>query len=134
MQFRHKNSLVRHLCQHSGERPHKCQQCAAAFVSMCRLKEHNKRYHKKMRENRTSDDKSCDGDISIEKIISQSTDNKTVSCPPVQVNMTTKTIQTLQVVNKTTKQSTQEANLPLITHVPVIINIPLLTYCQNLPL
>ena len=131
MQFRHKNSLVRHLCQHSGERPHKCQQCAAAFVSMCRLKEHNKRYHKKMRGNRTSDDKSCDSHNTINKCSSQSTDNKTVSCPPVHVNMTTKTIQTLQAVNKISKPSTQDVSLPLITHVPVIINIPLLTYCQN---
>jgi hypothetical protein len=47
MQFRHKNSLVRHLCQHTGERPHPCQICGQAFISIHRMKEHVKKYHPK---------------------------------------------------------------------------------------
>jgi len=45
LQFRHKNSLVRHLCQHTGERPYQCADCDAAFVSMHRLKEHSRKTH-----------------------------------------------------------------------------------------
>ena len=47
MQFRHKNSLVRHLCQHTGERPHPCHICGQAFISTHRMKEHVKKYHPK---------------------------------------------------------------------------------------
>ena len=50
MQFRHKNSLVRHLCQHTGERPHPCNICGQAFISVHRLKEHIKKYHPKAAE------------------------------------------------------------------------------------
>ena len=45
MEFRHKNSLVRHMCQHTGERPYRCHSCDSAFISMHRLKEHNKKQH-----------------------------------------------------------------------------------------
>ena len=47
MQFRHKNSLVRHLCQHTGDRPHPCQICGQAFISTHRMREHVKKYHPK---------------------------------------------------------------------------------------
>ena len=43
MQFRHKNSLVRHLCQHTGERPYSCPDCKSTFVSMHRMKDHFKK-------------------------------------------------------------------------------------------
>ena len=45
LQFRHKNSLVRHLFQHSGERPFRCQSCESGFTSINRLKEHIKKKH-----------------------------------------------------------------------------------------
>jgi hypothetical protein len=45
LQFRHKNSLVRHLFQHSGERPFRCQNCESGFTSINRLKEHIKKRH-----------------------------------------------------------------------------------------
>ena len=45
MQFRHKNSLVRHLCQHTGERPYHCPECNSAFVSMHRMKDHVRKSH-----------------------------------------------------------------------------------------
>ena len=45
LQFRHKNSLVRHLFQHSGERPFRCQNCESGFTSINRLKEHIKKKH-----------------------------------------------------------------------------------------
>ena len=53
MQFRHKNSLVRHLCQHTGERPHPCQICGQAFISVHRMKEHIKKYHPKAAQENT---------------------------------------------------------------------------------
>lgn len=36
---------MRHLCQHTGERPYQCADCDAAFVSMHRLKEHSRKTH-----------------------------------------------------------------------------------------
>ena len=44
-QFRHKNSLVRHLFQHSGERPFRCQSCESCFTSIHRMREHIKKRH-----------------------------------------------------------------------------------------
>ena len=45
VQFRHKNSLVRHLFQHSGERPFRCQNCESSFTSIHRMREHIKKRH-----------------------------------------------------------------------------------------
>ncbi|TRY76442.1 hypothetical protein TCAL_15968 [Tigriopus californicus] len=45
MRFRHKNSLIRHMCQHTGERPNRCVMCEAAFVSLNRLKDHIRKIH-----------------------------------------------------------------------------------------
>ena len=45
MKFRHNNSLVRHLFQHSGERPYNCRNCNSSFTQLNRLKEHVKRHH-----------------------------------------------------------------------------------------
>ncbi len=45
MRFRHKNSLIRHMCQHTGERPYACDACDAAFIAPHRLKEHIVRCH-----------------------------------------------------------------------------------------
>ena len=45
MKFRHNNSLVRHLFQHSGERPYNCRSCNSSFTQLNRLKEHVKRHH-----------------------------------------------------------------------------------------
>ena len=45
MKFRHNNSLVRHLFQHSGERPYHCRSCNSSFTQLNRLKEHVKRHH-----------------------------------------------------------------------------------------
>ena len=45
MKFRHKNSLVRHMFQHTGERKCRCPYCESAFISMHRLKEHIEKRH-----------------------------------------------------------------------------------------
>jgi len=45
MRFRHKNSLIRHQCQHTGERRYQCQLCDFAFIAKHRLSEHMKRAH-----------------------------------------------------------------------------------------
>ncbi len=45
MRFRHKNSLVRHQCQHTGERRYQCQLCDYACIALHRLTEHLKRSH-----------------------------------------------------------------------------------------
>ena len=37
--------MVRHLFQHSGERPYKCQSCDTSFTQLNRLKEHIKKHH-----------------------------------------------------------------------------------------
>ena len=47
MQFKHKNSLVRHKFRHSGQKPFKCQSCHKSFASSDNLKEHNRRIHTK---------------------------------------------------------------------------------------
>ena len=36
---------MRHLFQHSGERPFRCQSCESGFTSINRLKEHIKKKH-----------------------------------------------------------------------------------------
>ena len=45
LQFRHKNSMVRHMVQHSGEKPYRCQICDTNYISIGRLKEHMKKKH-----------------------------------------------------------------------------------------
>eukprot|EP00095_Tigriopus_kingsejongensis_P009272 maker-scaffold361_size196684-snap-gene-0.24 protein:Tk09272 transcript:maker-scaffold361_size196684-snap-gene-0.24-mRNA-1 annotation:"low quality protein: zinc finger protein 64" len=46
--FRHKNSLVRHLVQHSGERPFRCQYCDASFAMAVKIRDHVKKKHPNM--------------------------------------------------------------------------------------
>ena len=45
LSFRHKNSLVRHMVQHSGDRPYACQVCRGSFSCQRLLKEHVKKIH-----------------------------------------------------------------------------------------
>ena len=47
LSFRHKHSQVRHLVQHSADRPFRCQapKCEASFASAQRLREHTKKRH-----------------------------------------------------------------------------------------
>ena len=44
-QFRHKSSLVRHMCQHTGQRPHPCSACRKSFLTPLRLQHHRARRH-----------------------------------------------------------------------------------------
>ncbi len=43
--FRHKSSLIRHMCQHTGQRPHPCTACRKAFLTPVRLRRHWARRH-----------------------------------------------------------------------------------------
>jgi hypothetical protein len=52
--FRHKNSLVRHLAQHAGERPHKCAFCTESFSSLAKHRDHVKRRHPAIHEQLTA--------------------------------------------------------------------------------
>jgi uncharacterized Zn-finger protein len=45
MVFRHKSSLVRHMCQHTGQRPHPCSACRQSFLTPARLRRHGARRH-----------------------------------------------------------------------------------------
>ena len=45
LEFRHKNSLVRHMIRHTGERSYRCKACSAAFAARDTLKEHIIRSH-----------------------------------------------------------------------------------------
>ncbi len=56
MRFRHKNSLVRHQCQHTGERRHQCPKCDSAFIARHRLSEHMKKVHNQ-EEDKEEEDK-----------------------------------------------------------------------------
>lgn len=48
MVFRHKHTLIRHLAQHSGERPFRCQICNTSFTNVHKLREHSKKKHPQM--------------------------------------------------------------------------------------
>jgi uncharacterized C2H2 Zn-finger protein len=45
LMFRHKNSLIRHMFLHTGERPYRCQRCNKAFTGRDRLSKHVKESH-----------------------------------------------------------------------------------------
>jgi hypothetical protein len=45
LNFRHKNSLVRHMVQHSGDRPYSCQVCKGSFSCQRLLKDHMRKMH-----------------------------------------------------------------------------------------
>uniref|UniRef100_A0A0K2UAD2 Zinc finger protein 135like [Odobenus rosmarus divergens] n=1 Tax=Lepeophtheirus salmonis TaxID=72036 RepID=A0A0K2UAD2_LEPSM len=94
MQFRHKNSLVRHLCQHTGERPYPCNTCDCAFVSLHRLKEHNKRYH--------------------EKVDGPPLPKKSSSLPTKPSSRTTSTSQTTLIYNQTENNITSLQTFPTV--------------------
>ena len=43
--FRHKNSMVRHMFQHSSKKPHKCNYCTKVFIAADRLSSHVRKKH-----------------------------------------------------------------------------------------
>ncbi len=44
-EFRHKNSLVRHMVQHAGERPFHCQFCDYTFATLAKQRDHMRKKH-----------------------------------------------------------------------------------------
>ena len=53
LNFRHKNSLVRHMVQHSGDRPYNCQVCQGSFSCQRLLKDHIRTVHPEHADNIT---------------------------------------------------------------------------------
>ena len=82
VQFRHNNSLVRHLFQHTGERPYGCQNCDTSFTQLNRLKEHIKRHHQK---NKSSSP--FVSNCSVKTVVSYSTSHANPASIPIVTSL-----------------------------------------------
>ena len=117
--------MVRHLFQHSGERPFRCQNCESGFTSINRLKEHIKKKHPDT--------------PAAQSIMDSPIVGVTSSTPPITTsistnsNISTQSNSTLTMTSKSKYTPIAPAPAKITTATPTIM-LPAQPACQNLPI